>query len=68
VRNAWSSPLDPRIPPQARAAGATSHSKMVIDACRPFAWKDSYPPAAALLPEEVAEIAGKWQHVLDPAR
>ena len=66
VRNAWSSPLDPRIPPEARAAGAISHSKMLIDACRPFAWKDAYPPTAALTPEEVAMITDKWKHVLDP--
>jgi UbiD family decarboxylase len=68
VRNAWSSSLDPRIPPEARAIGATSHSKMLIDACKPFAWKDSYPPSSSLLPSEAAEIEEKWQHVLFPRK
>jgi 4-hydroxy-3-polyprenylbenzoate decarboxylase len=68
VRNAWSSSLDPRIPPEARAKGATSHSKMLIDACKPFAWKDQYPPSSALLPEEAAEIADKWKHALYPQK
>jgi 4-hydroxy-3-polyprenylbenzoate decarboxylase len=64
VRNAWSSSLDPRILSEDRIKGATSHSKMIIDACKPFAWKDSFPPSSALLPEEAAEIAEKWKHVL----
>ena len=68
VRNAWSSPLDPRLLPEARAAGATSHSKMLIDACRPFAWKDAFPPAAALTPEEAAEITDRWRHALYPQK
>jgi len=64
VRNAWSSALDPRIPPAAREAGATSHSKMIIDACKPFGWFDSFPTASALLPEEAALIAKKWEQAL----
>jgi len=68
VRDAWRSPLDPRIPPEARARGATSHSKLLIDACRPFAWKDEYPPTAALTPDEVAVIADKWKHALYPGK
>jgi 4-hydroxy-3-polyprenylbenzoate decarboxylase len=68
VRNAWSSPLDPRIPPEARAKGATSHSKMLIDACKPFAWKDAYPPCSGLTPDETAAIADKWKHALYPQK
>ena len=40
VRNAWSSALDPRIPDEAKRAGITSHSKAIIEAVRPFGWKD----------------------------
>ena len=43
VRNAWSSHLDPRIPPQDKERGATAHSKLIIEACRPFAWQDRFP-------------------------
>jgi 4-hydroxy-3-polyprenylbenzoate decarboxylase len=38
----------------------TSHSKAVIDACRPFAWKDKYPPTSALSQDEAQEIEAKW--------
>src|SRR5262249_35978199 len=52
VRNAWSSALDPRIPREAKARGVTSHSKLVIEACRPFAWIDKFPPTSAISQEE----------------
>ena len=60
VRNAWSSALDPRIPPEAKAAGITSHSKAIIEAVRPFGWKDNFPPTSALTAEEASEIEAKW--------
>jgi 4-hydroxy-3-polyprenylbenzoate decarboxylase len=64
VRNAWSSALDPRIPPEAKLAGVTSHSKAIIDACRPFAWIDKFPPTSALTPDEARAIEEKWGEVL----
>jgi UbiD family decarboxylase len=60
VRNAWSSGLDPRITPEARSRGETSHSKMIIDACRPFGWKDRYPRTSALTADEARAIREKW--------
>jgi 4-hydroxy-3-polyprenylbenzoate decarboxylase len=60
VRNAWSSVLDPRIPEEAKLAGITSHSKAIIEAVRPFQWKDSYPPTSALTADEAREIEAKW--------
>ena len=64
VRNAWSSALDPRIPAEAKAAGITSHSKAIIEACRPFGWKDQYPPTSALTQDEAREIESKWGGVI----
>jgi len=60
VRNAWSSGLDPRIPPELREAGVTSHSKMIIDACRPFAWAHKFPATTALSQDEARSIENKW--------
>jgi 4-hydroxy-3-polyprenylbenzoate decarboxylase len=60
VRNAWSSALDPRIPEEAKLAGITSHSKAIIEAVRPFGWKDRYPPTSALTADEAREIEAKW--------
>ena len=64
VREAWSSALDPRIPPQEKARGVTSHSKAIIEACRPFAWIDQFPPASALSQDEARAIEEKWGAVL----
>ncbi|MGB6537704.1 MAG: UbiD family decarboxylase [Xanthobacteraceae bacterium] len=60
LRNAWSSALDPRIPPGDKERGVTSHSKAIIEACRPFAWREQFPPASALTAEEAREIEQKW--------
>jgi 3-polyprenyl-4-hydroxybenzoate decarboxylase len=60
VRNAWSSALDPRISPDDKERGVTSHSKAIIDATRPFAWREKFPPTSALSPEEARAIEAKW--------
>jgi 3-polyprenyl-4-hydroxybenzoate decarboxylase len=64
VHNAWSSALDPRIPPDAKARGVTSHSKAILEACRPFAWKDKFPTTSALSQDEARAIEDKWGKVL----
>ncbi len=43
VRNAWSTPLDPRIEPARKAAGDNTNSRAIIDACRPFHWREQFP-------------------------
>jgi 4-hydroxy-3-polyprenylbenzoate decarboxylase len=60
LRNAWSSALDPRIAPEDKARGITSHSKAVIEACRPFSWRERFPQASALSANEAREIEDKW--------
>jgi 4-hydroxy-3-polyprenylbenzoate decarboxylase len=66
LRNAWSSALDPRISPLDKERGVTSHSKAIIDACRPFSWIDSFPPASALSPDETRAIEEKWGSLIRP--
>jgi UbiD family decarboxylase len=60
IRDAWSSALDPRIPPERRLIGDTSHSKMIVDACKPFAWLSRFPPTSAMTQEETRAIEEKW--------
>ena len=55
IDNAWDSPADPRIPPEKRKAGDLTHSVAVINACRPFHWRDQFPIANT----PTAEIARK---------
>ena len=60
LRNAWSSALDPRISPADKLRGITSHSKLIIEACRPFPWIDKFPPTSALSLDEAKAIEEKW--------
>jgi len=64
VREAWSSALDPRIPAEDKARGVTSHSKAIIEAVRPFAWIDKFPPTSAISQAEARAIEEKWGAVL----
>jgi UbiD family decarboxylase len=45
LRGAWNSPADPRIEPADRAKGNITSSRMIINACRPFHWRDEFPAA-----------------------
>jgi UbiD family decarboxylase len=64
VRNGWSSALDPRLSAEDRARGQNSNSKMIIDACRPFARLAEFPKTSALSLQESAEIFAKWRSAL----
>jgi UbiD family decarboxylase len=64
LRNAWSSALDPRITAADRNRGQTSHSKMIIDACKPFAWRNEFPTISALSQDEARAIEDKWMATL----
>jgi UbiD family decarboxylase len=64
VRNAWSSALDPRISADDKLRGVTSHSKLIVEACRPFAWRDKFPPTSALSLEETRAVEEKWGKLL----
>ncbi|MDR7566733.1 MAG: UbiD family decarboxylase [Armatimonadota bacterium] len=60
VRRCWSGPLDPRIPPDRKGF----NSRAVIDATRPFEWKDRFPAVACSSPEVRERVLAKWAEVL----
>jgi 4-hydroxy-3-polyprenylbenzoate decarboxylase len=64
VKNAWSSALDPRIPAEAKLRGVSSHSKLIIEAVKPFDWSDKFPKLSALSYEDARAIEAKWGDVL----
>ena len=64
IRNAWSSALDPRIPIEDKLRGITSHSKLIIEACRPFTWRDKFPPTSASSLQELRAVEEKWGAML----
>lgn len=60
LRRCWSGPLDPIIPPGQKGL----NSRAIIDATRPFEWRDKFPPVAESSPERRAEVLKKWDGVL----
>lgn len=43
IEDCWSTGLDPIIPPDRKEAGDFTNSRAVIDATRPFHWRDEFP-------------------------
>ena len=64
INGAWSTLLDPRIPPWEKLAGNTTNSRAIIDACRPFHWKDQFPMINAPSQEEAARARQKFGWIL----
>ncbi len=60
IRRAWSGALDPR-----KRVGDNHNSRAVVDATRPFEWRDEFPPVAESSPELAAKTREKWGHLLD---
>ena len=59
IRKAWGGALDPR-----KKVGDNFNSRAIVDACRPFDWKDEFPPVAESSPELLAKTMKKWGHLL----
>ncbi|MGA8496922.1 MAG: hypothetical protein WB764_15665 [Xanthobacteraceae bacterium] len=64
IRGAWSTPLDPRIEPERKAAGDYTNSRAVIDACRPWHWRDQFPAVNMPSAEERRIGLQKFGHLM----
>ena len=60
VDGCWGSPVDPRLSPEKRERNEFTHSCAVVLACKPYHWKDRYPPTIRSDPERIREIVAKW--------
>jgi UbiD family decarboxylase len=43
VDGCWSTPLDPRMPPDRRASGDHTNSRAIFYAVRPYPWRERFP-------------------------
>ena len=64
IRGAWSTPLDPRISPEDKAAGNFTNSRAIIDACRPFHWRDRFPAVNMPSPDTMKRALQKFSYLL----
>jgi 4-hydroxy-3-polyprenylbenzoate decarboxylase len=60
IKRCWSGPLDPRIP----AGKKGFNSKAIIDACRPWEWKDEFPKVVESSPSLREKVLKKWHNVI----
>ena len=64
IDGCWSTPLDPAMHPDQRDAGNFVNSRAILNACRPYAWRDRFPPVNALSPQLRQKISEKWKNEL----
>ena len=65
IQRAWSTPLDPRISPEDKKAGRMMNSRAIIDATRPWEWRDQFPIVNRPSPEWRRKTEEKWGHVVN---
>ncbi|HLB29705.1 MAG TPA: UbiD family decarboxylase [Dehalococcoidia bacterium] len=64
VRSCAASSLDTRLTPEERTRGVNSVARAIIDACRPFEWREQFPPVNVLSAETREATVQKWGRVL----
>jgi UbiD family decarboxylase len=61
LRRCWSGPLDPRIPVSDKGFS----SRAIIDATRPYEWRDKFPKSSGASRELKEKVANHWRGFLD---
>jgi UbiD family decarboxylase len=64
ILKSWTSDLDPRLPPEKREQSDFTMSRMLIDACKPFAWRDRFPLSNKFSAAKRQEVKAKWSDLL----
>ena len=60
VNGFLTSPLDPALSPEKRSRGDFTMAKVIINACRPYHWKDEFPLVSRCSDKLRKKIAKKW--------
>ncbi len=64
VQGAWTSDLDPRLTPEQKSSGDYTMGRLLINACKPYSWKDSFPKTNIFSAAERHGVREKWADVL----
>lgn len=65
LRQTWSGPLDPLISPEDKKRREYFSSKAIIDACRPFPWRNEFPEVCESSPALKEQTLNKWRKSLE---
>ncbi len=61
LRRCWSGPLDPMLSPAQKERGEFFNSRAILDATRPYEWRDKFPLVAESSPEIRKKFHDKWR-------
>jgi 4-hydroxy-3-polyprenylbenzoate decarboxylase len=64
IDGCWTGFIDPCLPPEKRASGDITMSRIVIYAVRPFHWKEQFPEVNIVDRDYAASIRQKWSEKL----
>ncbi len=64
IRNAWTSDLDPRLTPEQKSSGDLTMGRLLVNACKPYTWKDFFPKTNIFSTEERRRVAERWSNLL----
>ena len=64
LRDAWTADLDPRVSPARRAQGDLTVGRMLINACKPFAWREQFAKTNVFGAEDRQKLHAKWGDLL----
>lgn len=65
IKGCWGSRVDPILSPEMRERGDFSHSIAIINACRPFYWKDRFPLVNKASSELRRRTLDKWEGLFE---
>jgi 4-hydroxy-3-polyprenylbenzoate decarboxylase len=65
IHGAWTADLDPRVSPARRLAGDLTVGRMLINACRPYSWRDQFAKTNVFAPEDRRKVEAKWRDLLE---
>ncbi|HSR55963.1 MAG TPA: UbiD family decarboxylase [Alphaproteobacteria bacterium] len=60
IRDVWTSPADPAIAPDDRSPHGYTMDRVLIDACRPYRWRDEFPAVNVFSDDYRAKMREKW--------
>ena len=64
LNNCWTSALDTVVSPEKKRRGDLTKGRAIIYACKPYDWKDEFPPVISSSPELKKKIMDKWYKFL----
>jgi 4-hydroxy-3-polyprenylbenzoate decarboxylase len=64
IEGCWSTPLDPRMPPEQKKNGDHTNNRAIFYAVRPFTWREQFPKVSRASRQLHEEVINKFKDIL----